>query len=84
MDGKGRATDNIAIERFWRSIKYEEIYLNEYSNIKELNKSIANYIDSYNKTRLHSSLGYKTPNEVYCQASNNLDVKELKALPLVS
>jgi len=84
MDGKGRATDNIAIERFWRSIKYEEIYLNEYSNIKELNKSIANYINSYNKTRLHSSLGYKTPNEVYYQASNILETKEPKALPLVS
>jgi len=84
MDGKGRATDNIAIERFWRSIKYEEIYLNEYSNIKEPNKSIANCINSYNKTRLHSSLGYKTPNEVYYQASNILETKEPKALPLVS
>jgi len=40
MDGKGRATDNICIERFWRSIKYEEIYLNEYKNIKSLNRAI--------------------------------------------
>jgi putative transposase len=84
MDGKGRATDNICIERFWRSIKYEEIYLNEYQNIKELQKAIANYMDSYNKKRLHSAIGYKTPNEVYYQAMNNLDTKGVKLLPLVS
>lgn len=85
MDGKGRATDNICIERFWRSIKYEEVYLNEYSSIKELQKAIANYMDSYNKKRLHSTIGYKTPNEVYYQADNNLVVSEgVKLLPLVS
>ena len=53
MDGKGRATDNICIERFWRTIKYEEIYLNEYKNMKELNLAIEEYMDSYNKKRLH-------------------------------
>jgi putative transposase len=84
MDGKGRATDNICIERFWRSIKYEEVYLNEYSNIKELQKAIAKYMDSYNKKRLHSAIGYKTPNEVYYQADNNLVSKGVKLLPLVS
>ena len=84
MDGKGRATDNICIERFWRSIKYEEVYLNEYHNIKELQKAIANYMDSYNKKRLHSAIGYKTPNEVYYQADNNLVPKGAKVLPLVS
>lgn len=84
MDGKGCATDNICIERFWRTIKYEEIYLNEYKNIKELQKAIAKYIDSYNKKRLHSSIGYKTPNEVYYQADNNLESKKGKLLPLVS
>lgn len=84
MDGKGRATDNICIERFWRSIKYEEVYLNEYSNIKELQKAIAKYMDSYNKKRLHSTIGYKTPNEVYYQADNNLDSKGVKLLQKVS
>ena len=84
MDGKGRATDNICIERFWRSIKYEEVYLNEYQNIKELQKAIAKYMDTYNKKRLHSSLGYKYPNEVYYQAINNLNSKGEKLLPLVS
>ena len=84
MDGKGRATDNICIERFWRSIKYEEIYLNEYKNIKSLNRAIERYINSYNKKRLHSSIGYKTPNEIYYQAENNLGSKGVKLLPLVS
>jgi putative transposase len=80
MDGKGRATDNICIERFWRSIKYEEIYLNEYKNIKQLNKAIEKYMDAYNKRRLHSAIDYKTPNEVYYQAANNLDSKGAKLL----
>ena len=84
MDGKGRATDNICIERFWRSIKYEEIYLNEYKNIKSLKKAIEKYMNIYNQKRLHSAIGYKTPNEVYYQAINNLDSKGAKLLPLVS
>jgi len=84
MDGKGRATDNICIERFWRSIKYEEIYLNEYKNIKSLNRAIDKYMNIYNSKRLHSAIGYKTPNEVYYQAANNLDPEGVKLLPLVS
>ena len=52
MDGKGRATDNICIERFWRSIKYEEIYLNEYKNIKALNRAIEKYMYAYNKKKI--------------------------------
>ena len=84
MDGKGRATDNICIERFWRSIKYEEIYLNEYKNIKALNRAIEKYMYAYNKKRLHSAIGYKTPNEVYYQSANNLDPEGVKLLPLVS
>ena len=84
MDGKGRATDNICIERFWRSIKYEEIYLNEFKNIKSLNRAIEKYMNSYNKKRSHSAIGYKTPNEVYYQAVNNLDSRREKPLPEVS
>ena len=93
MDGVGRATDNICIERFWRSIKYEEIYLNEYKNIKVLNKAIEKYINVYNSRRLHSAIEYiarrvnplwKTPNEIYYQAINNLDPEGEKLLPLVS
>jgi len=84
MDGKGRATDNICIERFWRTIKYEEIYLNEYKNIKALNRAIEKYMISYNKKRLHSAIGYKTPNEIYYQAANNSDSEGEKLLPSVS
>ena len=84
MDGKGRATDNICIERFWRSIKYEEIYLNEYKNIKALNQAIEKYMTSYNKKRLHSAIGYKTPNEVYYKTNNYLQPRRQKLLQLVS
>jgi putative transposase len=82
MVGVGRATDNIAIERFWRSIKYEEIYLNEYKNIKALHRAIERYINAYNQRRLHSAIRYKTPNEVYYQADNNLEEKGVKPLPI--
>jgi len=78
MDGKGRSIDNICIERFWRSIKYEEIYLNDYKSISELRYSIDNYMKKYNSKRLHSAIGNKTPNEVYYQAINNLDSEVLQ------
>ena len=65
MDGKGRSIDNICIERFWRTIKYEEIYLNDYKSMSELRYSIDNYIVKYNSRRLHSAIGNKTPNQVY-------------------
>ena len=84
MDGKGRATDNICIERFWRSIKYEEVYLNEYKNMKVLRKAIGNYMIKYNSKRLHSAIDYKTPNEVYYQAVNNSGSKGEKRLQKVS
>jgi len=82
MDGKGRATDNICIERFWRSIKYEEIYLNEYKNIKVLRKSIEKYMIKYNARRLHSTIEYKTPNEVYFEYINNLGFEGEKLLQI--
>ena len=84
MDGVGRATDNICIERFWRSIKYEEIYLNEYKNMKVLRKAIENYMIKYNSKRLHSAIDYKTPNEVYFDYINNLGFKGEKLLQSVS
>jgi putative transposase len=65
MDGKGRATDNIFIERLWRSLKYEEIYLNEYRNVKELTKALKTYFDFYNNERFHQSLDDSTPAEIY-------------------
>ena len=65
MDGKGRATDNICIERFWRSAKYERVYLNEYNSIKALQEDVADYIDFYNYRRFHETLAYKKPMNVY-------------------
>jgi putative transposase len=65
MTGKGRCHDNIYIERFWRSFKREEFYLNEYGSIKELKKAISAYIEFYNQRRWHQSLDYKTPASIY-------------------
>jgi len=65
MDSKGRAFDNIFIERLWRSLKYEDIYLKDYQNIPELHEGLKNYFSFYNNQRSHQSLGYKTPVEIY-------------------
>jgi putative transposase len=65
MDGKGRWLDNVAIERFWRSLKYEDIYLKSYENGWELEKGVEEYIHRYNNERPHQSLENWTPEEVY-------------------
>jgi putative transposase len=65
MDGKGRCIDNILIERFWRSIKQEEIYIKPCDNVKEIRQNIKKYIIFYNQERPHQSLNYQTPDEVY-------------------
>lgn len=67
MDGRGRALDNIFVERLWRSVKYEEVYLKEYRNVSEARKWLGEYFDFYNRERLHQSLGYQTPEAVYRQ-----------------
>jgi len=79
MDGKGRATDNICIERFWRSAKVERIYLNEYIGIKELKKDIKDYMEFYNHRRFHETLEYKKPMGVYFDSLkvNNDDYENL-------
>ena len=69
-DGKGRALDNIFIERFWRSLKYEHVYLNPASDGLNLYEGIHNYIQHYNYERPHQSLDYKTPFEVFQRASS--------------
>lgn len=68
MDGKGRALDNIFIERFWRSLKYEDIYIKKYENGKEAVIGITAYIGFYNEQRPHQSLGYKAPIEMHIAA----------------
>ena len=65
MNGKGRSIDTIAIERFFRTLKYDEIYINEYSSISDLKKGIDRYINFYNFERFHSSLNYEKPMNVY-------------------
>jgi putative transposase len=69
MDGKGRATDNVVIERFWRSIKYEDIFPMQYKTMEEVKNGVAKYMDFYNNRRPHSSLGYRTPMKVYSNFS---------------
>ena len=68
MDGVGRATDNIAIERFWRSAKVERIYLNQYNTIKELKEDVTDYMQFYNYRRFHETLDYKKPMNVYFES----------------
>lgn len=65
MDGKGRALDNIFVERLWRTVKYEDIYLKYYETVLDLEKGLAAYFDFYNDERPHQSLGYQTPANVY-------------------
>ncbi len=65
MDGKGRYLDNIFVERLWRSIKYEEVYLKAYQTVAEARVGINAYLEFYNRRRPHQSLGYRTPAEVY-------------------
>ncbi len=65
MDGKGRATDNIFVERLWRSLKYEEVYLKEYATPKEARQGVGSYIDFYDYRRVHQALDYRTPAMLY-------------------
>ena len=65
MDGRGRCLDNIFIERLWRSLKYEEVYLKDYQLVAEAEAGIGRYMRFYNQERLHQSLGYRTPASVY-------------------
>ena len=65
MDGKGRAIDNIFIERLWRTVKYENVYLQAYDSTMSLYKGLKNYFEFYNNKRYHQSLNYKTPSEMY-------------------
>ena len=65
MDGKGRAIDNVFVERLWRSFKYECLYLNRFTSVAELAKAIDDYFTFYNQERMHQSLGYQCPYQVH-------------------
>ncbi len=65
MDGKGRALDNIFVERLWRSVKYEAVYPSQWETVQEARQGLCEYFEFYNRERLHQSLKYKTPWSVY-------------------
>lgn len=78
MDGRGRARDNIFTERLWRTVKYEEVYLNEYANPREAHTGLGGYFPFYNSERPHQALGYRTPAVVYFgQAAARLATADL-------
>ena len=65
MDGRGRALDNVFVERLWRTVKYEGIYIRGHEAVPELHRGLGRYFAFYNDERLHQSLGYRTPAAVY-------------------
>jgi len=79
MDGRGRALDNVFVERLWRSIKYEDIYIRGYETVPELHRGLSRYFGFYNDERLHQSLEYRTPAAVYRErASRDADGRVAK------
>lgn len=64
-DGRGRVFDNIFVERLWRTVKYEEVYLNDYQSVTEARQRLEDYFNFYNRDRLHQSLNYLTPQQVH-------------------
>jgi putative transposase len=64
-DGRGRALDNIFVERLWRTVKYEEVYLKDYDSVVSATRNLKEYFVFYNQERLHQALGYQTPAAVY-------------------
>jgi len=70
MDGRGRALDDVFVERLWRSLKYEEVYLKAYQTVREMEAGLSGWFTFYNHERPHQGLGYRTPAEVYCGAKS--------------
>jgi putative transposase len=81
MDGRGRALDNIFVERLWRSLKYEEVYLKAYGSVAELELGVSAWLRFYNHERLHQSLSYRTPAEVYYEVKYRSDQEASKSEP---
>jgi putative transposase len=65
MDGRGAWPDNVFIERLWRSVNYESVYLHEFGTVDALGKGLKEYFEFYNQERIHEALGYRTPAEIY-------------------
>lgn len=83
MDGRGRCFDNIFVERLWRTVKQEEVYLNEYQDVWEAEDRLRKYFEFYNYRRPHQSLDYKTPAEVYRPKEKTLQPPEAVEMPLL-
>ena len=82
MDGKGRCMDNIFIERLWRSLKYEEVYLHAYDTVADAKAGIGSWISFYNVSRPHQALCYRTPTEIFAGSAGAVDMMDnAKALP---
>jgi putative transposase len=77
MDGRRRVLDNIFIERLWRAVKYEEVYLHEYENVREAAQGLRRYFEFYNHQRFHQALGYKRPAEVYGESLDSRGLTEM-------
>ena len=75
MDGKGAWRDNVFVERLWRSVKYEEVYLHAYDSVSDARTSIGRYLDLYNRRRPHSSLDGMTPDQAYCGPQSMLPIR---------
>jgi putative transposase len=74
MDGRGRCMDNVFIERLWRSLKYEEVYLKAYPTVAEAKAGIGSWVGFYNAERLHQALGYRTPAHVFAGTAGAVDM----------
>jgi putative transposase len=74
MDGRGRVFDNIFVERLWRTVKYEEVYIHNYESVRDTLSNLERYFSFYNTDRIHESLGYMTPHEVYFGESEAITI----------
>ena len=83
MDGRGRVYDNIFVERPWRSVKYEEVYLHQYLTVSEARSGLAKYFLFYNMERLHESLGYQPPYEIYVKDQLNINPVQASTIHLI-
>jgi len=83
MDGRGRVFDNIFIERLWRSVKYEEVYLHQYQTVTEARMLLTKYFLFYNMERLHEALGYKTPYQVYVKERLSFNPVQASTMHLI-
>jgi putative transposase len=83
MDGRGRVNDNILVERLWRSVKYEEVYLHYYQTVSQARSGLASYFLFYNMERLHESLGYQTPYEIYVKERVTINPVQASTMHLI-